>query len=95
MWFWWFMLISSLLIPALMITAGWFMWKRPPKKINSAIGYRTSRSMKNINTWQFAHHYCGQYFGYTSMRGANTIHCTNRISFKTQLHKRRHAKNSV
>lgn len=60
MWFWWFMLISSLLIPALMITAGWFMWKRPPKKINSAIGYRTSRSMKNINTWQFAHHYCGQ-----------------------------------
>ena len=60
MWFWWFMLISSLLIPALMITAGWFMWKRPPKKINSAIGYRTSRSMKNINTWQFAHHYCGR-----------------------------------
>ena len=59
MWFWWFMLISSLLIPALMITAGWFMWKRPPKKINSAIGYRTSRSMKNMDTWKYAHEYCG------------------------------------
>lgn len=60
MWFWWFMLIGNLLIPLLMITAGWFMWKHPPKSINSVIGYRTSRSMKTINTWQFAQRYCGR-----------------------------------
>lgn len=26
----------------------------PPKKINSLYGYRTPRSMKNIDNWQFA-----------------------------------------
>ena len=36
------------------------MWKHSPKKINSLIGYRTSRSMKNMDTWHFAHHYCGK-----------------------------------
>ena len=36
------------------------MCKCPPQKINSLIGYRTSRSMKNTNTWLFAHHYSGK-----------------------------------
>ena len=36
------------------------MWKRPPQKINSLIGYRTSRSKKNMDTWLFAHHYSGK-----------------------------------
>ncbi len=31
-----------------------------PKEINSAFGYRTSMSMKNADTWQFAHHYFGK-----------------------------------
>lgn len=60
MWFWWFMLICDLLIPVLMIVAGYMMWKHAPKKINGAIGYRTSRSMKNTDTWKFAHDYCGR-----------------------------------
>ena len=36
------------------------MWKCPPQKINSLIGYRTSRSKKNMDTWLFAHHYSGK-----------------------------------
>lgn len=36
------------------------MWKRCPKSINSVIGYRTTRSMKNMDTWKFAHNYCGR-----------------------------------
>lgn len=60
MWFWWFMLISDLLIPLLMIFAGRMMWKHTPKNINGVIGYRTSRSMKNIDTWRFANNYCGK-----------------------------------
>ena len=60
MWFWWFMLCCDLMIPLLMIVIGRLMWKRPPQKINSLIGYRTSRSMKNMDTWHFAHHYCGK-----------------------------------
>lgn len=43
-----------------MIIAGRFMWKRPPKQINSLIGYRTTRSMKNDDTWTFAHEHCGK-----------------------------------
>lgn len=57
---WWFMLCCDMLIPALMIIGGRIMWKHPPKEINDLIGYRTSRSMKNIDTWIFAHKYSGK-----------------------------------
>lgn len=60
MWFWWFMLCCDIIIPILMIIGGRIMWKHPPKKINGLIGYRTSRSMKNMDTWIFAHNYCGK-----------------------------------
>lgn len=60
MWFWWFMFGCNLLIPALLIVAGYSMWKRCPGKINAVIGYRTRRSMKNMDTWKFAHEYCGR-----------------------------------
>lgn len=43
-----------------MIIIGRIMWKRPPKDINFLIGYRTSRSMKNMDTWVFAHNYSGK-----------------------------------
>ena len=35
------------------------MVKKPPKEINSLVGYRTKRSMKNISTWNFAQKLCG------------------------------------
>ncbi len=60
MWFWWFMLVCDLLIPVLMIGAGNMMWKHAPKDINGIIGYRTPRSMINIDTWKFANGYCGR-----------------------------------
>ncbi len=60
MWFWWFMLVCDLLVPILMIVAGNRMWKHSPKTINGVMGYRTARSMKNMDTWRFAHDYCGR-----------------------------------
>ncbi len=37
------------------------LWnKHPPKKINSIYGYRTIRSMKNRETWEFAHKLCAK-----------------------------------
>ena len=33
---------------------------KSPKEINSLFGYRTTMSMKNKDTWEFAHHYCGR-----------------------------------
>lgn len=60
MFFWWFMFACNLLYPAAMILGGWFMWKHCPKKINSIVGYRTKLSMRNRETWKFAHENCGK-----------------------------------
>lgn len=60
MFFWIAMLVCVLLIPAIMIFAGWFMEKHCPKDINWIIGYRTERSMKNMDTWRFANAHCGR-----------------------------------
>ena len=60
MWFWWFMLCCDMLIPVTMVVFGRWMWKHPPKSVSSVMGYRTSRSMKNEDTWRFAQDYCGR-----------------------------------
>lgn len=60
MWFWWFMFVCNLLIPILLIISGRMMWKHPPKSINQAVGYRTKLSMQNMDTWMFAHDFCGR-----------------------------------
>ena len=58
--FWSFMLIMDLLIPFAMIGFGKRFLNKPPKKINELFGYRTAMSMKNNDTWIFAHKYCGK-----------------------------------
>lgn len=59
MWFWWFIFVCDLILPILFIVIGSMMWKHCPKEINGVLGYRTKRSMKNMDTWKFAHDYCG------------------------------------
>ena len=56
--FWLFMLIMSLFIPLVMIGVGSYFVKKAPAKINVIFGYRTGMSMKNQDTWKFAHNYC-------------------------------------
>lgn len=60
MWFWWFLFVCNLLIPAAMIVGGYLMHRHCPHRISGTIGYRTQRSMKNMETWRFAHIYCGR-----------------------------------
>ena len=57
MGFWIFMLCSNFLIPLLMIGCGYFFKKFGAGSINAVFGYRTSRSMKNQQTWDFANLY--------------------------------------
>lgn len=59
MGFWIFMTISDLLIPIIMIVFGARFRRKPPKSISTALGYRTTRSMKNRQTWAFAHRHFG------------------------------------
>ena len=49
-----FLFAIDLLVPAIMLIAGYFMHKHPPKNINYIVGYRTARSMRNMDAWQFA-----------------------------------------
>ena len=60
MWFWWYMFVCDLLVPVIMIIAGWLLWRHCPKKINNWYGYRTMRAMKNMDTWRFAQEDCGK-----------------------------------
>lgn len=55
--FWISMFCANLLIPLLMILFGVLFQKYPPKEINGAYGYRTTRSMKTQEAWDFAQNY--------------------------------------
>lgn len=49
------MYLFVLLIPAIMFIIGLVWVSNPPKNINSLYGYRTKRSMRSQETWDFAH----------------------------------------
>ena len=57
---WWTFFICNIILPLIFILCGWYLKKYYPKKINSAVGYRTKRAMKNEDTWKFANEYCGK-----------------------------------
>jgi len=59
---WIFLLVMNLLAPFTMIGFGSYFAKKAPKEINMLFGYRTAMSMKNKETWEFAHHHCGKIF---------------------------------
>ena len=58
--FWIFMLLMDLLTPLTMTGFGRLFLTKPPEKINAVFGYRTTMSMKNKDTWEFAHKFCGR-----------------------------------
>lgn len=60
MGFWIFMFVMDMMVPLIMIGFGKYFQKSAPKEINLVFGYRTSMSMKNRDTWEFAHKYCGK-----------------------------------
>ena len=59
MGFWIFMLICCLLVPCTLLIIGHIFKNNPPKTISNLYGYRTPMSKKNMDTWTFAHTYCG------------------------------------
>jgi uncharacterized membrane protein len=58
---WFLMLGCNLLFPAIMLVGGKLFQKDKPREINWIIGYRTSMSMKNEDTWRFAHKVSGRW----------------------------------
>lgn len=60
LWFYGFMAVCMLLIPATMLFFGYFWKKRPPKDVNAVYGYRTRRSTFSKRTWDYAHLVCSR-----------------------------------
>lgn len=58
-WLIW-VLIFTVLMSATMLGCGVMLIKSPPKDINSVFGYRTKRSMKDQEHWDFAQQYAGR-----------------------------------
>ena len=59
MGFWIFSFCFSIAIPILMIAMGHQLFKHCPSRENG-IGYLTSTSNRNDNTWKFANEYFGK-----------------------------------
>lgn len=62
LFFWCFMLVMAMLIPGCMIGLGRSFMKNPPGEINGGYGYRTTRSMRNRETWAFAQRCSGRFW---------------------------------
>lgn len=58
--FWIFMMLADLLVPGIMIGFGSYSVHHAPKEIGGTFGYRTTMSMLNRETWEFAHHHNGK-----------------------------------
>ena len=70
-------IVTTLLLCGTMILFGWIFQNRPPQDINSLYGYRTARSMKTPETWEFAHQYCGRLWwrlGWISLAASAALH---------------------
>lgn len=59
---WFLMFGCDLLLPAVMLVAGKLFLKGVPKDVHWIIGYRTAMSMKNEDTWRFAHAVAGRFW---------------------------------
>ena len=64
---WVIMFFVELFIPLAMIGFGRIFMRGGPKDINKTFGYRTKLSMKNKDTWEFAHRYCGKLWTITGL----------------------------
>lgn len=52
--------ITNVFLALVMIVFGRIFVKKAPNNINHLFGYRTNMSMKNEETWKFAHEYFGK-----------------------------------
>ena len=51
------MVYTSYICPLIFLVVGIVFWMCPPKKINGLYGYRTTRSRKSQEAWDFAQRY--------------------------------------
>jgi uncharacterized membrane protein len=52
--------LPSHIMNLLLLLSGVWLMYFPPKKVNALYGYRTNRSMKNQEVWDFSQRYAGR-----------------------------------
>jgi len=55
-----FLFITSVLLPFTLSLIGLRLRRNPPRDINWFYGYRTSRSMRSPEAWEYANRRCGE-----------------------------------
>ena len=60
MQYWLLAFFFNLIVPVILLTAGIMNLRNPPEKITWSRGYRSRRSMKSQEAWEFAHRYSGR-----------------------------------
>ena len=71
------MLYTYYICPLIFLVGGIVFWMCPPKKINEFYGYRTTRSCKSQEAWDFAQRYSAKLmtiFGLTALIVAAAAH---------------------
>lgn len=54
--------LEYLICPVLMTASGYLMQKHPPREINGLYGYRTARSSKSQEAWDFSQRYSAKLY---------------------------------
>ena len=62
-----FLFFTSILVPFTMALFGACFRKPPPKRVNWFFGYRTSRSMKSQEAWDYANRRMGEVWWSTGL----------------------------
>lgn len=69
-----FLFFMSILVPLTMALIGARFRKNPPKRVNWFFGYRTSRSMKSQEAWDYANRRMGEVWWKTGLvLGASSV----------------------
>ena len=83
------MLYTHYICPLIFLVVGVVFWMYPPKKINEFYGYRTTRSRKSQEAWDFAQRYSAKLmtiFGLAALIVAAVAHwLRNCICFNSDL----------
>ena len=56
------LILTGLILPLLMVVLGRWLFRNAPKDINALVGYRTKRSMRSKEAWDYANVTSGKYW---------------------------------
>ncbi len=59
--------VASIIVPVILAICGYWLYRYPPKEINSSVGYRTKTSMRDQRSWDYAQRLGGRMLIYAGL----------------------------